>query len=122
MFICRPAHWGPFLHQLQRLAANSTLLRSLKHVTPESLLPLDFNSPTGIKLLCSEWKTTPTLELNALVLFSLVTIVGLCFGFLLILSLRMQWMAIMLQKLVLLKHLLVCRNFTVGTVTELDCI
>ncbi|KAG4390580.1 hypothetical protein GLYMA_05G001600v4 [Glycine max] len=60
-----PAHWGPFLHQLQRLAANSTLLRSLKHVTPESLLPLDFNSPTGIKLLCSEWKTTPTLELNA---------------------------------------------------------
>lgn len=65
MLICRPAHWGPFLHQLQRLAANSTLLRSLKHVTPESLLPLDFNSPTGIKLLCSEWKTTPTLELNA---------------------------------------------------------
>ncbi|KAG4914384.1 hypothetical protein JHK87_051941 [Glycine soja] len=62
-----PAHWGPFLHQLQQLAANSTVLRSLKHVTPESLLPLDFNSTTGngIKLLSSDWKTTPTLELNA---------------------------------------------------------
>ncbi|RDX69911.1 Mediator of RNA polymerase II transcription subunit 33A, partial [Mucuna pruriens] len=61
-----PAHWGPFLHQLQRLAANSSVLRSLKHVTPESLLPLNFDS-TGIKLLSSEWKTTPKLELNAVV-------------------------------------------------------
>ncbi|TKY50500.1 Mediator of RNA polymerase II transcription subunit 33A [Spatholobus suberectus] len=61
-----PSHWGPFLHQLQRLAANSLVLRNLKHVTPESLLPLDFN-PTGIKLLSSEWKATPKLELDAVV-------------------------------------------------------
>lgn len=60
-----PAHWGPFVHQLQRLAGNSILLRNLKHVTPESLVPLNFNSTAGIKLLSSEWKTTPKLELNA---------------------------------------------------------
>nr|KYP42240.1 hypothetical protein KK1_036380 [Cajanus cajan] len=60
-----PAHWGPFVHQLQRLAGNSILLRNLKHVTPESLVPLNFNSTAGIKLLSSEWKTTPKLELSA---------------------------------------------------------
>ncbi|KAL2335768.1 hypothetical protein Fmac_016981 [Flemingia macrophylla] len=59
-----PAHWGPFVHQLQRLAGNSTVLRTLKHVSPESLVPLNFNTTTGIKLLSSEWKTTPKLELN----------------------------------------------------------
>jgi len=65
--ICRPAHWGPFVHQLQRLAANSTVLRSLKQVTPDSLLPLNFNSAPGIKGLSSEWKSTPKLELSAVV-------------------------------------------------------
>ncbi|XP_061337359.1 mediator of RNA polymerase II transcription subunit 33B-like [Gastrolobium bilobum] len=59
-----PIHWVPFAHQLQRLAANSLVLKNLKHVTAESLLPLDFKS-NGLKLLSPEWKTTPKLELNA---------------------------------------------------------
>ncbi|XP_027358349.1 mediator of RNA polymerase II transcription subunit 33B-like [Abrus precatorius] len=60
-----PAHWAPFVHQLQRLAANSLVLRSLKHVTPESLFPFDFNS-NELKLFSNESKTTPKLELSAI--------------------------------------------------------
>lgn len=60
MDLCRPTHWGSFAHQLQRLATNSIVLRSLKSVTPESLLSLNFKS-----LLSCEWKTTHKLELNA---------------------------------------------------------
>ncbi|KAK7265971.1 hypothetical protein RIF29_18608 [Crotalaria pallida] len=58
-----PTHWGVFVHQLQRLAANSLVLRSLKNVTPESLLPLNMKS-NGLKPLSSPQKTTRKLKLN----------------------------------------------------------
>ncbi|MED6164133.1 hypothetical protein PIB30_086775, partial [Stylosanthes scabra] len=60
-----PNHWAAFVQQLQRLAANSLVLRNMKHVTPESLLPSDLKSNKGFKLLSPEWKTTCKLELNA---------------------------------------------------------
>lgn len=63
LIICRPAHWEPFVHQLQRLVGNSLVLRSLKHITPESLLPLD-SKTNG--LLSPDWKATPPkLDLSA---------------------------------------------------------
>ncbi|KAE9612788.1 hypothetical protein Lalb_Chr06g0176771 [Lupinus albus] len=59
-----PTHWETFVHRLQRLAANSLVLRSMKNVTPESLLSFTIKSD-GLKLLSSQWKTTHKLELNA---------------------------------------------------------
>ncbi|VVA14021.1 PREDICTED: mediator of RNA polymerase II [Prunus dulcis] len=35
-----PSHWGGFIQKMQVLAANSSVLRTLKHITPESLLQL----------------------------------------------------------------------------------
>lgn len=49
---CRPAHWGSFVDQLEVLAGNSLVLRSLKDISPESLLP-------------REWKTRPKMKLSA---------------------------------------------------------
>ncbi|KAL1356344.1 hypothetical protein HN51_008348 [Arachis hypogaea] len=60
-----PNHWVAFVQQLQRLAANSLVLRNMKHVTPDSLLPFDLKSNKGFKLLSPECKTTRKLELNA---------------------------------------------------------
>ncbi|XP_020958713.1 mediator of RNA polymerase II transcription subunit 33A-like [Arachis ipaensis] len=63
--ITMPNHWVAFVQQLQRLAANSLVLRNMKHVTPDSLLPFDLKSNKGFKLLSPEFKTTRKLELNA---------------------------------------------------------
>ncbi|XP_045812616.1 mediator of RNA polymerase II transcription subunit 33B-like isoform X3 [Trifolium pratense] len=37
-------HWGAFVDELEQLAANSLILRSLKHLSPESFFPLNLKS------------------------------------------------------------------------------
>ncbi|XP_004494899.1 mediator of RNA polymerase II transcription subunit 33B-like isoform X2 [Cicer arietinum] len=39
-----PTHWGAFVNELERLAAKSLILRSLKNVSPKSFFPLNFKS------------------------------------------------------------------------------
>ncbi|PNX82524.1 hypothetical protein L195_g038553, partial [Trifolium pratense] len=37
-------HWGAFVDELEQLAANSLILRSLKHLSPDSFFPLNLKS------------------------------------------------------------------------------
>ena len=56
-----PPHWESFIQQLQMLATNSSVLRNLKHISPETLL----HFPSNIhKFLSRECKTK--LEFNAI--------------------------------------------------------
>lgn len=56
-----PPHWESFIQQLQMLATNSSVLRNLKHISPETLL----HFPSNIhKFFSRECKTK--LEFNAI--------------------------------------------------------
>ncbi|KAM1001533.1 hypothetical protein TB2_007906 [Malus domestica] len=57
-----PSHWGGFVQKLQVLAANSSALRTMKHITPEGLLQLTSDSR---RLLTRECKTISQQEFHA---------------------------------------------------------
>ncbi|KAF3436334.1 hypothetical protein FNV43_RR23426 [Rhamnella rubrinervis] len=57
-----PSHWAGFVQQLQLLGANSSVIRSSKHVTPEVLLQL--TSDTRI-ILSREFKTISQQDFHA---------------------------------------------------------
>ncbi|XP_024167259.1 mediator of RNA polymerase II transcription subunit 33B [Rosa chinensis] len=61
-----PSHWGGFVQQLQVLGAHSSVLRTLKHITPESLLQLSSDSR---RLLNREGKTISRQEFHAVLSF-----------------------------------------------------
>lgn len=60
--LSRPSHWAGFIHHLRLLGANSSVIRSSKHVTPEVLLQL--TSDTRI-VLSRECKTISQLDFHA---------------------------------------------------------
>ncbi|KAK7285393.1 hypothetical protein RJT34_20163 [Clitoria ternatea] len=55
------SYWEPFIHQMQRLASNSSVLRNLKHITAETLLLLAENIQGAVSREC---KTMSKLETN----------------------------------------------------------
>ncbi|PQQ16831.1 mediator of RNA polymerase II transcription subunit 33B [Prunus yedoensis var. nudiflora] len=57
-----PSHWGGFIQKIQVLAANSSVLRTLKHITPESLLQLTSDTR---RLLTRECKIIARKEFHA---------------------------------------------------------
>ncbi|PON52861.1 Mediator of RNA polymerase II transcription subunit [Trema orientale] len=57
-----PSHWGCLIQQLQLLAANSSVLRSLKHITPEVFMQLTSDTR---RLLTRECKTISQHDFHA---------------------------------------------------------
>ncbi|KAH0978452.1 hypothetical protein GBA52_028171 [Prunus armeniaca] len=57
-----PSHWGGFIQKMQVLAANSSVLRTLKHITPESLLQLTSDTR---RLLTRECKIISRQDFHA---------------------------------------------------------
>lgn len=62
LLLFRPSHWGGFIQKLQVLSANSSVLRTLKHITPEVLLQLTSDTR---RLLTRECKTISREEFHA---------------------------------------------------------
>ncbi|TQD90003.1 hypothetical protein C1H46_024407 [Malus baccata] len=57
-----PSHWGGFVQKLQVFAANSSVLRTMKHINPEGLLQLTSDTR---RLLTRECKTISRQEFHA---------------------------------------------------------
>lgn len=81
LFLARrnmPPHWVGFIQRLRLLAANSVVLRSLKHLTPEALLQLTSDSRN---VLTREGKTVSQQEFHAVIASgSLISSAGQCHG------------------------------------------
>lgn len=76
--LCRPPHWVGFIQRLRLLAANSVVLRSLKHITPEALLQLTSDNRN---VLTREGKTVSQQEFHAVTASgSLISSAGQCHG------------------------------------------
>lgn len=65
-FLFRPSHWGGFIQQLQVLGAHSSVLRTLQHITPESLQQLTSDTR---RLLTREGKTISRQGFHAVLSF-----------------------------------------------------
>lgn len=61
-FLFRPSHWGCFIQRLQLHAANSSVLRSLKHITPDVFMQLTSDTR---RLLTRECKTISQHDFHA---------------------------------------------------------
>lgn len=61
-FLFRPSHWGSFMQRLRLLAANSSVFRSLKHITPDVFVQLTSDTR---RLLTRECKTISQHEFHA---------------------------------------------------------
>ncbi|KAJ1433038.1 putative mediator of RNA polymerase II transcription subunit [Sesbania bispinosa] len=72
------SHWGSFIHQMQLLASNSSVLRNSKHISAETLLLLKENIHEFVSHEC---KTKSKLESNVVIpAGSQISFVGLSYG------------------------------------------